>query len=383
MFIVAKLQVPAPGGISSSGVAPSTCAASSITSSSTGKWALRAAGGAPRAPAARQSGRAAGAWPPPTRSSSRAASSSSASSRRKTERCDQAASSRSRCISRSSSCSAWPLSSAAAWAFKNLPVEAFPDVTDTQVTVITLYPGRAAEEVEKQVTIPIEVGLCGLPNAVRMFSHTQFGLSFIIITFNDKANDYFARQQVLERLRDVELPEGVRPQLAPLSTRDRRDLPLSRQRRQARPHRAAHARRTGWSSARCGSCPGVADIVSLGGFIKQYEVKPDLAKLATTTSPCSSCSHALERGNANAGGGYVEQGRQQYLIRGIGLLRSARRIGNIVVARARRHAVLVSDIARRRLSARCRARASSGRTRRTTSSPASCSCARARIRPKC
>src|SRR3954453_17570292 len=103
-------------------------------------------------------------------------------------------------------------------AFKQLPVEALPDVTDTQVTVITLYPGRAAEEVEKQVTFPIEVALAGMPNSIRMFSHTQFGLSFIILTFDDKANAYFARQQVVERLREVELPEGVQPQLAPLST---------------------------------------------------------------------------------------------------------------------------------------------------------------------
>jgi cobalt-zinc-cadmium resistance protein CzcA len=84
-------------------------------------------------------------------------------------------------------------------AFKQLPVEALPDVTDTQVTVISLYPGRAAEEVEKQVTFPIEVALAGMPNSIRMFSHTQFGLSFIILTFDDKANPYFARQQVLER----------------------------------------------------------------------------------------------------------------------------------------------------------------------------------------
>src|SRR5229473_1066455 len=78
-------------------------------------------------------------------------------------------------------------------AFLNLPIEAFPDVSDTQVNVIALYPGRAAEEVEKQVTVPLEVVLSGLPNAVRLFSHTQFGLSFIIITFDDRANAYFAR----------------------------------------------------------------------------------------------------------------------------------------------------------------------------------------------
>ena len=103
-------------------------------------------------------------------------------------------------------------------AFKQLPVEALPDVTDTQVQVITLFPGRAAEEVEKQVTFPIEVALAGMPNMIRMFSHTQFGLSFIILTFDDKANPYFARQQVLERLREADLPKDAQPQLAPLST---------------------------------------------------------------------------------------------------------------------------------------------------------------------
>src|SRR5260221_1005349 len=104
------------------------------------------------------------------------------------------------------------------WAFNNLPVEAFPDVTDTQATVIALYPGRAAEEVEKQVTIPLEVGLSRLPAAVRMFSHPQFGLSFVLITFNDSVNGYFARQQAVERLREIALPDGERAELAPVCT---------------------------------------------------------------------------------------------------------------------------------------------------------------------
>src|SRR5499433_4533940 len=103
-------------------------------------------------------------------------------------------------------------------AFRALPIEAFPDVTDVQVTVITLFSGHAPEEVEKQVTVPLEVGLSGLPGAVRMFSHTQFGLSFIILTFDDRYNGYFVRQQVSERLAGVELPEGVQAQLAPFST---------------------------------------------------------------------------------------------------------------------------------------------------------------------
>src|SRR5690242_13696227 len=103
-------------------------------------------------------------------------------------------------------------------AFKTLPIEAFPDVSDIQVAVITLFPGHAPEEVEKQVTIPLEISMSGLPHSVRMFSHTQFGLSFIMLTFDDKVNDYFARQQVNERLVTADLPQGVQPQLAPLST---------------------------------------------------------------------------------------------------------------------------------------------------------------------
>src|SRR5258708_20037796 len=97
------------------------------------------------------------------------------------------------------------------WAFNNLPVEAFPDVTDTQVTVIALYPGRAAEEVEKQVTIPLEVGLSGLPGAVRLFSHTQFGLSFVIITFDDRYNAYFPLNPLVTRLTNPPLPQAAQP----------------------------------------------------------------------------------------------------------------------------------------------------------------------------
>src|SRR5205809_5488212 len=103
-------------------------------------------------------------------------------------------------------------------AFRSLPVEAFPDVADIQTTVITLFPGHAPEEVEKQITIPLEIALSGVPHAVRMFSHTQFGLSFLTLTFDDQVDDYFARQRVLERLQQADLPPDVQPQLAPLAT---------------------------------------------------------------------------------------------------------------------------------------------------------------------
>src|SRR5919205_1081612 len=103
-------------------------------------------------------------------------------------------------------------------AFRSLPVEAFPDVTDVQVSVITLFPGHAPEEVEKQVTIPLEIELAGLPHSIRMFSHTQFGLSFIYITFDDEGTSSSARQQVLERLQNAELPEGVHADIGALTT---------------------------------------------------------------------------------------------------------------------------------------------------------------------
>jgi cobalt-zinc-cadmium resistance protein CzcA len=229
-------------------------------------------------------------------------------------------------------------------AFKQLPVEALPDVTDTQVTVITLYPGRAAEEVEKQVTFPIEVALAGMPNSIRMFSHTQFGLSFIILTFDDKANAYFARQQVLERLRDADLPPNVTPSLAPLSTA----VGEIYRYRVIGAGVPEYELRTiqDWTVARqLKLIPGVADIVSLGGYIKQYEVSPDLAKLKYYKISLQQLFSALERGSSNAGGGYVEQGRQQFLIRGIGLVRSPEEVLDIVVTERNGVPVLVRHIA--------------------------------------
>ena len=163
-------------------------------------------------------------------------------------------------------------------AFRSLPIEAFPDVTDVQVTVITLFPGHAAEEVEKQVTMPLELELSGLPHAVRMFSHTQFGLSFVILTFDDEVTDYFVRQQVGERLQGVDLPQGVQPQIAPLSTAIGE---IYRYRLKGNGVSPMELRAIqDWDVGRqLRMTPGVADVVSFGGFIKQYQVNLDLAKM--------------------------------------------------------------------------------------------------------
>jgi len=230
------------------------------------------------------------------------------------------------------------------FAFKALPVEAFPDITDTQVTVISLYPGRAAEEVERQVTIPLEVVLSGIPNAIRVFSHTQFGLSFIVVTFNDKPNDYFARQQVIERLREADLPDGVNPELAALSSAISE---IYRYRLKADNLSSTELRTLeDWVMERqLKTVPGVADVVSFGGMIKTYEVQPDFARLRDYHVTLAQLSTALGQSNANAGGGYVEHGRQQYLIRGLGLMRSAADIENVIITQFNGVPVHVSDIA--------------------------------------
>ncbi len=229
-------------------------------------------------------------------------------------------------------------------AFHSLPIEAFPDVSDTQVVVISLYPGRAPEEVEKQLTIPLEIALSGVPHSVRLFSHTQFGLSYIVLTFDDKVDDYFARQRVLERLTNADLPPGVQPQLAPLTTAIGE---IYRFRLKGEPLSSRELRTLeDWVVERnLRQVPGVADITTFGGLIKQYEVNPNLAKLKYYNLTLQQLFTALGRGNANAGGSYVDRGAQQFLIRGIGLLRSADDIGNIVITSHKGTPVLVKDVA--------------------------------------
>ncbi len=229
-------------------------------------------------------------------------------------------------------------------AFRSLPIEAFPDVTDTQVTVISLYPGRAPEEVEKQVTIPLEIALSGVPNSIRMFSHTQFGLSFIVVTFDEKPSLFMARQLVEERLRGLDLPPGVEPELAPLATATGE---IFRYRLEAPGLKPSELRAIqDWTVSRqLKQVSGIADVVSLGGPIRQYEVRPDLARLRDYKITLGQLFAALQRANANAGGGSVAQGRQQFLIRSLGLLHSSADIGQVVVAESKGAPVLVRDLA--------------------------------------
>src|SRR5215468_5778442 len=158
------------------------------------------------------------------------------------------------------------------YCFQQLKVEAYPDISDTQVVVITTSPGHAAEEMEQQITVPIERALNSVPNLIARRSRTIYGLSVVELSFTYDTNDYFARQLVLEKLRDADLPDGVTPEIAPLTTpigemyRFRLDGPEKTD--------LELRELEDWVIApRLLQVPGVADVVPFGGLVKQYQVE--------------------------------------------------------------------------------------------------------------
>src|SRR5438477_1168454 len=194
-----------------------------------------------------------------------------------------------------------------AYTFKKLKVEAFPDVTNVQVMVITLYPGQAAEEIEKQVTIPVERALTGLPNVLMQRSITSFGLSQVIVTFEDGVDIYFARQQVAERLPDAEVPPDVTPTLGP------NDTPVGQVYQYTlESDRASPSELRSWQdwvvSRHLKRVSGVADVVSFGGFQKEYHVLADPALLRANGLALNDFVEAVAQSNGATAGGYVPYG---------------------------------------------------------------------------
>ena len=227
-------------------------------------------------------------------------------------------------------------------AFTHLPIEAFPDVEDIHVQVITLWPGHAAEEIEQSVTLPLERTLNGLPYLTDLRSISMFGLSEITLTFDDATQDYFARQQVIERLSAVTLPAGVMPDLAPLSTatgeilRHTVDGPL--------PLTDLKATEDWTIEPALRTVPGVADVVSFGGQVKQYQVDVDPAKLQSFSVTLAQVETALAGANANAGGGYITHGMERQVVRGVGLFRGLDDIRQVSVASRNGVPVRIADV---------------------------------------
>ncbi len=229
-------------------------------------------------------------------------------------------------------------------SFKNMPIEAFPDVTNTQIIIVTEWNGKSAEEIERFVTTPIEISMNSVQKKTSVRSITMFGLSVIKIIFDDNVEDFFARQQVNNLLKNVSLPDGVEPDVQPpygptgevfryvlkSSSRDTRDL-LTLQ---------------NWVIDRqLRAVPGVADLVAFGGQEKTYEISVDPNRLAKYNITPLQVFEATTKSNLNVGGDVIEKNGQAYVIRGIGLLQSIEDIENIIVDDANGNPILVRNLA--------------------------------------
>jgi cobalt-zinc-cadmium resistance protein CzcA len=231
------------------------------------------------------------------------------------------------------------------WSLNRLPVEAYPDLSPPMVEIITQWPGRAAEEVERLITVPIEVEMNGIPRMTTLRSISLYGLSDVRLTFRDGTDNYFARQQVFERIADLTLPTGVTPSVAPLFSPSGLIYRYVLQ----SPDRSPLELKTieDWIVERqYKSVPGVADDSGFGGQTMQYHVLLDPVKIAGAGLSVSQVVTSLGANNDNAGGGFYSQGGQFYYVRGLGRLHTPEDIGNVVVAVHNGTPVLVKDIGR-------------------------------------
>jgi cobalt-zinc-cadmium resistance protein CzcA len=228
-------------------------------------------------------------------------------------------------------------------SFRRMPVDAYPDLAPPQVELITQWPDHAAEEVERLVTLPLELQMNGIPHMVIMRSISLYGLSDVILTFEDTTNDYFARQIVFERIAQATLPTGVTPSMAPLFS----PSGLVYRYVLESPDRTPQELKTieDWVIERSyKSVPGVADDSGFGGTVMQYQVLLDPARIYGYHLTVPQVMTALAANNANAGGGFYSQGGQFYYVRGIGLLRDTGDIGNVVVGNNKGVPIRVRDI---------------------------------------
>jgi heavy metal efflux system protein len=229
-------------------------------------------------------------------------------------------------------------------SYENIPIEAFPDVTNTQITIITQWPGRSAEEIEKFVTIPIEIAMNSVQKKTDVRSTTLFGLSVVKIMFDDNVEDAFARQQVNSLLPNVDLPEGVKPEVEPPygPTGEIYRYTLSS------PNRSVRELKTiqDWTIERqLKSVPGIADIVSFGGEIKTFEISINPSLLSKYNITPLDVYQAMAKSNINVGGDVIEKNNQAYVVRGIGLITSTKDIENIIVDYKEDMPVLIKNLA--------------------------------------
>ena len=230
------------------------------------------------------------------------------------------------------------------WSFEQLKIEAYPDISDTQVEIITTYPGLATEEMEQQITIPLERALNNAPKLEERRSRTIYGLSIIDLTFAYGTDDYFARQVVNEKLGEATLPAGVVPSLAPLSTPIGEMYRFTLQSPQGMDEIQLRELEDWVIAPRLLQVPGVADVTPFGGLIKQYQIVIDPNLLEKYGLTVNSVVTAVKANNRNAGGAILDNSQQSMVVRGTGRLRSTEDIANIVLTATKGTPVLVKDI---------------------------------------
>ena len=231
------------------------------------------------------------------------------------------------------------------WAFDRLPMDAYPDLSPPMVEIITQWPGHAAEEVERLITVPAEREMNGVPQLATIRSISLYGLSDVILTFRHGTDHYFARQLVFERLGDVSLPNGITPGLAPLSAPSGLIYRYVLQSRDRSPMELKTFE--DWVvEPQFRSVPGVADDSGFGGGTMQYQVLLDPLKIASVGLSPQQVESSLTANNDNAGGGFYSEGGQFYYVRGLGRIKTLEDIGNVVVAVHNGNPVLVKDVGR-------------------------------------
>lgn len=230
------------------------------------------------------------------------------------------------------------------YAFSELPVQAFPDVQDVQVQIITLVPGQAPEEVERAVTLPIERTEYGVPKLTQLRSISMSGLSVVTLTFADGTDDYFARAQVLEKLSEIALPTGIQPQLAPLSTAVGEIYRYIVEAPAEMPLDEVRAIQDWTIEPALRQVPGVADISGFGGAIREYQVHvhPDLLRKYNLS--LEQVATALQANSSNTGGGLLQRGDEDLVVRAIGLFQTIDDVGRVPIAVFGGQPVLVRDI---------------------------------------
>ena len=229
------------------------------------------------------------------------------------------------------------------YSWKQLSIEAYPDIADVTSQVITQVPGLAAEEMEQQISIPIERALNGLPGMHVMRSKSTFGLSMITIVFEDGIDDYWARQRIMERVNDVDLPYNAQPGLDPLTS------PIGEIYRYIIESNTADLRELtelqNWVIIpRIKQVPGVADVTNFGGITTQYQIELDPQKLEQYHVSLGDVQSAVTNNNANAGGSVLPRGDLGYVVRGIGLVKSLEGLGNVVVKSVRGVPIFLKDL---------------------------------------